>query len=120
MENPLKRAVAIAMGLCFLIGAAQASAWEFHLSGAWYWEYKLYSQAGHKGFFGKCNIANVPVGGYSVGDGANANGWLGNEILWDQTVSGTDASASTMYMYLYPEFRINPAVRVRGYLRLHT
>ncbi len=118
MENALKRAVAITLGLCLLIGVTQASAWEFSLKGDWNWEYKLYAQTGHNGFFGKYNVANVPMSGYTVGDGANANGWLGNEILWDQVVSGTDAAASTMYMYLYPEFRINQAVRVRGSYRI--
>jgi hypothetical protein len=111
MGNASKRAAAFTLALCLVIGVAQASAWQFSLQGDWNWEYKYYSQMGHNGFFGRYNVSNAWPGS---SDGANANGWLGNEILWDRLTAGTDASASSMYMHLNPEFSINEAVRVRG------
>ncbi len=104
------RTLVVALGICLIIGASVSSAWEFSMAGDWNWEYKLYSQMGDNGFFGKFNISNATT----LGDGASYNGWLGNEITGDFIVSGADASASTMYTFLRPEIRITQAVRLRG------
>lgn len=110
MRKSWKRSAAVMLVLCLVIGVGQALGWEFSMQGDWNWEYKYYSQMGHNGFFGRYDVSN---GAFDT-SGANSNGWLGNEILWDRLTAGTDASASSMYMHLNPEFRINEALRVRG------
>lgn len=113
MGKQATRSVAIALCMCLVIGTGVASAWEFSMTGDWTWEYKLYSQMGDNGFFGKFNVSRSTNTAFP-GDGANFNGWMGNEINWDRIVTGADSAASSMYTHFKPEIRLNEAVRLRG------
>lgn len=89
------------------------------MNGVFTWEYDAYSQLGSEGFFGDFDrdASNNPGGfGGTQGSGASMNGWLGNEI--GQISSGSDLALATMYMTIYPQFRVNRAVRVRGAYRI--
>jgi hypothetical protein len=113
VSNLSKCMITLAMCICLCLGAGASHAWEFSMTGDWTWEYKLYSQMGDNGFFGKFNVSNSTNTTFP-GDGAAFNGWLGNEITGDRIVTGADASASTMYIHFKPEIRLNEAVRLRG------
>ena len=78
--------------------------------------YEYYGQAGSNGFFGKSNIDNSagtagPLG-LKRGDFASLNGWVGYRSR--DLVSGADASQHYQDLELFPEIRINPAIRFQG------
>jgi hypothetical protein len=105
------------LALCWV--SSPCPAWEFSLNSTLTWEYDSYSQMGSQGFFGRfdTDAANNPGGyGGTAGSAASMNGWLGQEI--GQISSGSDLALTTLYMILHPEFRLNPAVRVRGQYRI--
>ncbi|MGB6067017.1 MAG: hypothetical protein WBG50_19600 [Desulfomonilaceae bacterium] len=93
-----------------------ALAWEFNMQGAFISTYEYYGQAGSRGFFGKENIDKSegtagPLG-LKPGDFASLNGWVGYRSR--DLVSGVDASQQYQNLELFPEIRINPAIRFRG------
>lgn len=101
-----------ALAAALTMSAMPAVAWELGLTGTYNWEYELRSQSGPNGFFGAYD-ADMGSGTQVQGYYAPYNAWLG----WApraNIVSGSDASWQTIYMDLYPELRINSAVRVRG------
>ncbi len=105
--------------LCLFISFTQAFCWEFSLTGNYRWEYYLYSKIGNASFFGPFDTDNSdnPAGyGGTRGSAASMNSWLGNQI--GQLSSGSDLAVTYFYMTLEPEFRINPAMRVRGSYRI--
>jgi hypothetical protein len=108
------------LALLFLArGAAPCFGLELSLSGQYTWEYDGYSQLGGKGFFGPFDVDQGDnPGGYggNGGSAASMNAWIGHEI--GEITSGSDAALQTMYMTLYPQIRINKAVRVRGAYRV--
>ncbi len=112
-------ASSLALGLGFLI--FPASAWEFHLDGAFNYDYEYYAQQGEKGFFGQFNVdRSTGVGGLAAGDYSNLNGWVGRQIgrQGSDFAAGSDAVKHYQNLELSPEFRINRAVRFRGKYRL--
>lgn len=109
----------IALGLVIAVQVNHGFGWEFSLKAQFNWEYDAYSQLGSKGFFGPFDIdASNNPGGYggTLGSGASMNGWLGHDV--GQISSGSDLALATIYMDLYPEFRLNQAVRIRGAYRI--
>jgi hypothetical protein len=94
--------------------------WEFSLKGTFTWKYDNFSQMGPRGLFGAYDRDNSGPGpggyGGSPGSAASMNGWLGYQI--GQISSGSDLALATTYMRLYPEFKINRALRVRGSYRI--
>lgn len=94
-------------------------AWEFTMRGTFTWEYDAYTQLGSNGFFGNYDVDNsdaAPGYGGNRGSAASMNGWFGNEI--GQISSGSDMALATMYMRIYPQLRLNKAVRIRGSYRI--
>jgi len=94
-----------------------AKAWDFSMDGTFHYNYEQYSQTGLNGFFGKYNVDNstgttlIPSGSY-----ANKNGWFGFQVK--DLVSGSNAARHYQYLELWPEFRVNGAIRFRGKYRL--
>lgn len=111
-------------GLLMAIVAVPASAWELQLSGDFLWGYDYFAQAGSAGFFGPFNEVN-PTGnllGPPFGPNIlNQNAWVGARTRNGTPfglVTGTDAAFNYQRMELYPEFRINPAIRLRGWYQI--
>jgi hypothetical protein len=104
--------------LAFLsAGVSCSSAWDFTMNGTFNYIFEQYSQMGASGFFGPYNVDNstgsslIPGGSYR-----NKNGWFGFQV--NDLVSGSNAARHYQYLELWPEFRINNAVRFRGKYRL--
>jgi hypothetical protein len=107
-----------------LYAVAQASyghAWEFQMDGAFNYDYEYYMQQGDQGFFGLYNVdRSVGVGGLAAGDYAKLNGWVGRQIgrSGNDFASGSDAVKHYQNLELWPEFRINKALRFRAKYRV--
>ena len=101
------------LGLSMFVLTAPASAWEFKMEGSFSWEYEYMTQLGTSGFFGPYDVDNRGAGATAH----SLNAWLGSQVN-DITVSGADAAWNTFWMELWPEIRINPAVRIRGLYRI--
>ncbi len=118
----INRAIGLILALSFLF-VSYACAWEFSLSGNFIWEYYQFSQLGDKGFFGTFNQDNSGVSNVRL---AARNGWLGHEVasrydvtFWgDQLASGSDVAANYMYTVLFPKFKLNEALSLRGSYRI--
>ena len=110
----------ILLGLSVGPASRVAHAWEFHMDGGFTSIYEYYSQQGSNGFFGKANIdgsaGTAGALGLKPGDFASLNGWVGKRAR--DLVSGTDSSQQYPVLEVWPEVRINPAVRFRGKYRL--
>lgn len=102
-----------------LLSCCSAFAWEFNVRGTLNWKYKYYSQLGNSGFFGPFDTDSAIN---PVTDLSTLNAWLGSEFAEGFALatvsSGSDAALSSMEMHLFPEFRINSAIRVRGKYRV--
>ncbi len=106
----------LVLGLA-LYGAGPAAAWEFSMEGAFSTTYEYYAQSGPNGFFGPFNVdESAGVGGLAAGDFASFNSWVGGQV--DHVVSGADASRQYFNFDLFPQIRINKAIRFRGQYRL--
>lgn len=105
-----------------IIGATGelAGAWEFTMDGDFTSTYEYYSQQGSNGFFGRANVdrsaGTAGSLGLKTGDFASLNGWVGKRAK--DLVSGTDSSQQYPVLEIFPEIRINPAIRFRGKYRL--
>ncbi|AFM24563.1 hypothetical protein [Desulfomonile tiedjei] len=97
-----------------------ACAWEFKMGGAFTSTYEYYSQQGSNGFFGRANVdrsaGTAGTLGLKPGDFASLNGWVGKRAK--DLVTGTDSSQQYPILQIFPEIRINPAIRFRGKYRL--
>jgi hypothetical protein len=97
-----------------------AFAWEFSMDGNFLSTYEYYSQQGSNGFFGKADIdrssGTAGTLGLKPGDFASLNGWVG----WrsKDLVSGNDSSQHYQILEVFPQVRINQAIRFRGKYRL--
>lgn len=117
----MKKIVTILVaGLLTAVLSASAFAWEFDLKGDFIWNYDYITQGGVDGFFGTYDTASA---GLFVAGGPNwaaMNGWVGARSLQGSAgtqyglVTGKDASFNYQRMELYPEIRVNPAIRLRG------
>ncbi len=112
------RILFVAIGV--LASVSYSNAWEISLKGTFTWKYFSFSELGPKGFFGPFDRDNSGPGpggyGGAAGSAASMNGWLGYQI--GQISSGSDLALATTYMRLYPEFKMNEALRVRGSYRI--
>jgi hypothetical protein len=114
-----RRAMVFCLALLAFLsaGASDASAWEFSLKGNFNYIFEQYSQMGSSGFFGQYNVDKssgsslIPAGSYK-----NKNGWFGFQV--NDLVSGSNAGRHYQYLELWPEFKINNAIRFRGKYRL--
>lgn len=99
--------------VCCILFATEAFGWEFVLRSTSVFEYDFYNQYIGHGFLGKPNTDN---GTSTSGDFAPVNGWLG--LLVDNLTSGSNASRSYFSTSLYPEIRVNPAIKLEGAFRI--
>jgi len=105
--------LALVVALSILVLVLPAAAWEFAMRSSYTWEYDIRSQTGPNGFFGPYNVdAGSGIAGTGAGFFAPINGWLGWQAF--NFVSGSDAAWQVMYMSVYPDIRVNPAIRIRG------
>jgi hypothetical protein len=103
--------------------APKAFAWEFQLSGDYQWSYDYFYQGGTSGFFGPYDVINRS--GNHLGHGQfntlNQNAWVGARIRNDRQyglVTGKDASFNYQRVEFYPELRLNPAIKLRGWYQI--
>lgn len=104
-------------GLLIAALCAPAHAWEFAMTGNFQWNYDYLAQGGPNGFFGAQNVVTPQLGVAGLPNWAAANTWAGYRQLTGTQmgmVTGLDAMVSWMRMFLNPEIRVNPAVRIRG------
>jgi len=103
-------------GLLIAAVCAPAHAWEFAMTGNFQWNWDYLAEGGPNGFFGTQNVASAGL----IGTGLNwqaLNTWAGYRQLSGTQmglVTGLDATVSWMRMFMNPEIRVNPAVRIRG------
>jgi hypothetical protein len=104
-------------GLFSVFVAIQASAWEFKLIGTWLWRYDYVDQAGGAGFFGPHDLATAGLSVAGMPKVNSMNGWVGartiNNIQYGM-VTGPDASLQWSRAELFPEIRVNSAIRLKG------
>jgi hypothetical protein len=99
------------------LGVSASCAYEFSMNGSYDYIYEQYSQTGANGFFGSYNVdkstgsALIPSGDYK-----GLNGWFGFQV--NDLVSGSNAARHYQYLELWPDFKLNNAVRFRGKYRL--
>jgi hypothetical protein len=89
------------------------------MDGTFNYIYEYYGQLGTQGFFGPYNVdrsTGTPL--LPAGDFRALNGWFGLQVR--DLVSGADAAKHYQNLQLYPEFRLNPAIRFHGKYRLGT
>jgi len=121
MSRHLSRAfLFLFVGMSIGASCEFASAWEFRMDANFTSTYEYYSQSGSNGFFGKANVDNSagsagPLG-LKPGDFASLNGWVGKRAK--DLVSGTDSSQQYPVLEIFPDIRINRAIRFRGNYRL--
>ena len=126
--------------------SGNAFGWEFSMNGILTWKYASFSQLGSNGFFGPFDTDASGAGtgtdayGGAIGSAASMNGWLGHEMQsvptnttgwmfanrssaptssdYGEISSGSDLALATFYMTIYPEIRLNEALRIRGSYRI--
>ncbi|MEI8181793.1 MAG: hypothetical protein WCG29_03725 [Desulfomonile sp.] len=114
-----RRSLVFCSALLFLlsVGVPSSSAWEFKLEGSFNYIFEQYSQMGSSGFFGKYNVDNSTGSSFFPGGSyTNKNGWFGFQV--NDLVSGSNAGRHYQYLELWPEFKLNNAIRFRGKYRL--
>jgi hypothetical protein len=99
--------------ICVPLLAAPALAWELEMTGSMNWTYEFYHQQGSQGFFGPYNL---DIDG--VTSTANLNFWWNGSRLSQNIVTGSSAAMSYLYVIMDPTLKINPAVKLKGRLRL--
>ncbi len=108
-------------GLFIASVAAPASAWEFQMSGNFQWGYDYFTQTGQTGFFGPYDAINPAGTGPGFVNYRSMNVWIGqrtiNKIPYG-LVTGKDASLNYQRVEFYPEIKINPAIRLRGWYQI--
>jgi hypothetical protein len=118
-----KLLAAVLAGLLIGFVTAPAFAWEFSLSGDFQWGYDYFTQAGSAGFFGPHNQVNASGASPFQTNYRSMNAWVGARTINQNQyglVTGKDASLNYMRVEFYPEIRINPAIRLRGWYQIGT
>ncbi|MEW6349529.1 MAG: hypothetical protein AB1646_10745 [Thermodesulfobacteriota bacterium] len=98
--------------LASVLLVSTAFAWEFSMTGKYSWETEYLAQMGKNGFWGKADDYAVPT--VAAQNDLNVQFWAGRR----GEVSGLDAIRGNQDMKIYPEIRINKALRVRGLYRV--
>ncbi len=119
-----RTAFPIIISIAILIFKADAKAWEFSMEATMDYVYQYYSQMGPNGFFGRQDvdgsIGTAGPYGLKPGDYASVNTWVGRQIgrSANDFAAGTDAAKHYQTLEVWPEFRINNAIRFRAKYRL--
>ncbi len=108
--------VAVAI-LLLALNPSTGKSWEFNLSGSLVWTYEMYSQQGRSGFFGPYD--SDASASSTTNSAANLNLWNGIDRAFNvQMASGSDVSVSYLIGDFWPTVKINPAIDIRGRLRI--
>ena len=100
------------LALCLVVNSA--SAWEFSMKGDVNWEFRHLSSIGSNGLFGP---HHTDASGSLGANFAAFNFWGGVNDFLNSFYSGA-AAVQTMWMDLYPEIRINKAIKIKGKYRV--
>jgi len=114
------------VGLLVLAVAVPALAWEFSMTGQYEYRFKYFARMGNSDLFGLAPVQDQGLGTFVGFAGPNIWG-TGAVVNPPSNTSGTvaitrggfsrwgsDAHYSDNRLTLYPEIRVNPAIRVHG------
>jgi hypothetical protein len=93
--------------------AAPTLAWEFSMTGDMEVRYRYFSRTGGGDLYGAANETAIGFNNGAIG----LSGYYGGTNAVEAqgfSVKGSDAALSDMRVRLYPELRLNQAIRVRG------
>jgi hypothetical protein len=101
----------VLLTICFVV---PAGAWEFSLAAQAEWRYRYISRTGPGDLFGNAQIAQATPGN------ATSIGLAGPQTMAVRiegySSKGSDAAYAEQRFFLYPDFVINPAIRLRAHL----
>jgi hypothetical protein len=87
------------------------------MNGTFNYIFEQYGQTGPNGFFGKFNVDKSTATTLIPGENFRGlNGWFGFQV--NDLVSGSNAGRHYQNLELWPEFKLNNAIRFRGKYRL--
>jgi hypothetical protein len=109
-----KVSMVVLVGLLVAAFSAPALAWEFSMKGEFEYQFRYISRTGANDLFGNADVAQGPLGaGIPTTIGlAGPNG--GAVLVEGHSTKGADAAYTLQRMYLYPQIRLNKALRWRG------
>jgi hypothetical protein len=100
------------VGLLVAVFSAPALAWEFSMKGEFEYQFRYISRTGPDDLFGNADYAqNVHPTATTIGF-AGPNG--GAVLVEGHSTKGADAAYTLQRLYLYPQLRVNKALRWRG------
>lgn len=114
----MKRLLTILLaGLLIAAITAPALAWEFAMTGEAEYRYRYFARQGAGDLFGNVDTNPLITGGVGnigfAGPGSTG-GATGAVFVQGFSAKGADASIQDNRVWLYPEIRVNPAIRFRG------
>jgi hypothetical protein len=104
---------------CFI--ASSVGAWELDITGTQETSYRYFTRGGANDLFGNVNSAQkgtgVQGGNTSIKTTIGFSGPVGGQVVVEGLSSkGADASYGLQRLILYPEIRVNPAIKIKGEL----
>jgi hypothetical protein len=103
----------LSTGLLIGTMCASALAWEFSMTGEMEVRYRYFSRTGGGDLYGSANEAAVGFNDGAIG----LSGYYGGSnavVAQGYAAKGSDGAINDMRVWLYPEIRLNQAVRFRG------
>ena len=109
----MKRFFTIMLGVLLIAAVtAPALAWEFAMTGEMEWRYRYFARQGSADLFGSVSL--YPAGVVDQ-QALGLAGPVNNAVLVQGfSAKQADAQTNETRVWLYPEIRVNPAVRMRG------
>ena len=109
----MKRFFTIMLGVLLIAAVtAPALAWEFAMTGEMEWRYRYFARQGSADLFGSVSLSPAGVVDQQA---LGLAGPVDNTVLVQGfSAKQADAQTNESRVWLYPEIRINPAVRMRG------
>ncbi len=110
----MKRFLTILLGVLLIAAiTAPALAWEFAMTGEMEWRFRYFARQGSGDLFGSTSLNAVT--GLPDQSALGLAGPVANTVLVQGfSAKNADARTNETRVWLYPEIRINPAVRMRG------
>jgi hypothetical protein len=114
----MKRFLTILLaGLLITAITAPAIAWEFSMTGETEFRYRYFARQGQNDLFGGpagISPTGLPTGTIGLAGPMSFGGSTGGVLVQGFSAKGADASICDQRVWLYPEIRVNPAIRLRG------
>ena len=110
----MKRFLTIMLGVLLIAAVtAPALAWEFSMTGEMEWRYRYFARQGTADLFGQVSLNGAT--GLPDQQALGLAGPVANTVLVQGfSAKQADAQTNETRVWLYPEIRINPAIRLRG------